>query len=227
MLDAIAEFNPFDDLGEAALAVELAPFLLGGQHQLVGHGQRGLAAEAAFGFGGSVADGGEGAFDGVRCPDVLPVFGREVVEGEQIGSVFGQAFDCPVVFHSVSLDEEIEGGVGLSFGLGHPDVFQMRLGLGLDRLGHGVQNICGLVDPAPLDPGLAVNLVQGGPEPHGTITNGKLRRSFQAPAFQIEEQLAPTLGALAKAVDQAQHILVAPFVCYRQWFASKPREAHR
>jgi hypothetical protein len=40
-----------------------------------------------------------------------------------------------------SPDEEIEGGIGRGFGFGHPDVFQMRLGLGLDRLGHGVQNV--------------------------------------------------------------------------------------
>lgn len=39
MLDAVAEFNPLDDFGQAVLPVEFAPFLLGGQHQLVGHRQ--------------------------------------------------------------------------------------------------------------------------------------------------------------------------------------------
>ena len=61
MLDSVAELNPFDDFGQAVLPVEFAPFLLGGQHQLVGHGQGRLAAEATFGLGGSVPDGGEGA----------------------------------------------------------------------------------------------------------------------------------------------------------------------
>ena len=131
MLDPVAELNPLDDFGQAVLPVEFAPFLLGRQHQLVGHRQRRLAAEAAFGLGGSVPDGGEGAFDRVRRSDVLPVLGREVVEGEQISAVLGQAFDGTVIFHAVSLDEEIEGGIGPGLGFRHPDVFQMRLGLGL------------------------------------------------------------------------------------------------
>ena len=77
MLDPVAEFNPLNDFGQAARTVEFAPFLLGGQHQLVGHRQCGLAAEAAFGLGGSMADGGECALDRVRRSDVLPVLGRE------------------------------------------------------------------------------------------------------------------------------------------------------
>ena len=95
------------------------------------------------------------------------------------------------------------------------DVFQMRLGLGLDRLGHSVQNVGGLVNPATLNAGLAINLVQRGPEPHGAVTHSQLGCGLQTPAFQVQQQLAPALGALAKAVEQAQHILVAPFVCYR------------
>ena len=57
MLDHVAELNPLDDFGQAARTVEFAQFLLGRQHQLVGHRQRRLAAEAAFGLGGSVPDG--------------------------------------------------------------------------------------------------------------------------------------------------------------------------
>ena len=77
MLDPVAGFNPFDDFGQPVLAVEFAPFLLGRQHQLVGHRQRRLAAQAALGPGGSVSDGGIGALNRVRRSEVLPVFGRE------------------------------------------------------------------------------------------------------------------------------------------------------
>ena len=66
MLDPVAEFNPFDDFGQAILPIEFAPLLLCRQHQLMCHRQSRLAAEAAFGLGGSVPDGGEGAFDRVR-----------------------------------------------------------------------------------------------------------------------------------------------------------------
>jgi hypothetical protein len=107
------------------------------------------------------------------------------------------------------------------------DIFQVYFGLGLERLGHGIQNVGGLVNPATLNSGLAVNLVQGGPEPHGAVTHGQLGRGLQPPALEIEQQLAPALGAFAKAVDQAQDVLVAPLIYYRQSFASKPREAPR
>ena len=92
------------------------------------------------------------------------------------------------------------------------DVFQMRLGLGLHRFWQSVQHICRLVDPAALHPGLAVNLMQRGPEPHGTIADSQLGCGFQPPAFEVQEQLAPALGAFAKAVDQAQNIFVAPLI---------------
>jgi len=91
----VAELNPLDDLGEGVLTIEPAPFLLGGQQQLMGHGQCGLAAGAAFGLGGSMPDGGKSALDRVRGSDVLPVLGREVVKRQQVGAVLGQAFHRP------------------------------------------------------------------------------------------------------------------------------------
>ncbi len=46
-------------------------------------GKGGLVGEAAFRPDGAVAHGGEGAFDGVRRPQVLPVFGGEIVERQE------------------------------------------------------------------------------------------------------------------------------------------------
>jgi len=37
--EPVAELTPLDDLGQAVLAVEFAPFLLRRHHQLEGHGQ--------------------------------------------------------------------------------------------------------------------------------------------------------------------------------------------
>jgi len=112
MLDPVAELNLFDDFGQTILPAELAPFLLGREHQLVRHRQRRLAAETAFGLDCAMPDRGEGALDRVRGPDMFPLLGGEVVVGEQVGAVLGQAFRRAVVFHAVSRDEEIEGGVG-------------------------------------------------------------------------------------------------------------------
>lgn len=41
-------------------------------------------------FAGSVADGGEDAFDRVCCSDVLPVLGWEIVDGQKYVAIFGQ-----------------------------------------------------------------------------------------------------------------------------------------
>lgn len=65
MAEPVAELNPLDDLGQAVSAVEFAPFLLRRHHQLEGHGQTGLSAEAPLGAFRSMSDGGEGALDRV------------------------------------------------------------------------------------------------------------------------------------------------------------------
>ena len=63
MADAVAEFNPADDLRQAVPAVELPPFLLCRHHQPEGHGQSGLAAEAALDAFRPVPDCRESALD--------------------------------------------------------------------------------------------------------------------------------------------------------------------
>lgn len=61
-------------------------------------------------------------------------------------------------------------------------------------------------------PGAAEDLAQSGPEPEGTVADGQLRSTGEAPALQIEQQLAPALRALAVAVGEAEHLLAAPFI---------------
>lgn len=65
MADPVAELNPLNDFRQAVLTVKFAPFLLRRHHQLEGHGEPGLAAEASFGALCSMSDCGKGAFDGV------------------------------------------------------------------------------------------------------------------------------------------------------------------
>ena len=64
-------------------------------------------------------NGVESALNEVRRPDVPPMFGREIVDGEQIRAVLGQAFGGTVIFHAVSSDEEIESGVDVELGFRH------------------------------------------------------------------------------------------------------------
>src|SRR5215212_11694751 len=88
---AVAEVHALDHLGEALRAVQPAPVPLGRLGELEHHGQGGLTRQAALGLVGPQPDGSEGAFDRVAGPDVLPVLGGEVVEGEQALTVLAQA----------------------------------------------------------------------------------------------------------------------------------------
>src|SRR5690606_31450151 len=51
-----------------------------GVAEIVGHGEGGGSAAGFLGGLGSEPDGGEGRFDGVGAPQMLPVLGGEVVE---------------------------------------------------------------------------------------------------------------------------------------------------
>jgi hypothetical protein len=63
------------------------------------------------------------------------MLGREVIEGEQIGPVLGQAFDRPVVFHAVGLDEEIEGALASALVSAIQMSFRCALALGCTDFG--------------------------------------------------------------------------------------------
>src|SRR5258707_13931427 len=74
---------------------------------------------------------GERAFDDVRPAQMLPVLGREVVEGEQRVAILDQTLDRLVVFDAPGLDEGVEGGKRILLGFGHPDFLQRPLGFRL------------------------------------------------------------------------------------------------
>ena len=162
------------------------------------HHEGRFTAEAAFGPGGSKAHRGEGAFDRIGGSQVLPVLGREVVEGEQLHPVLGQAGDGLVVLGTEDFHEEVEGFLGLVLGFGHPDVLQALLDLGLDGLRQLVQH--------------SVDLAQGLPEPKGAVASGQFGRNHEAPLLEVEKQFAPGLGTFAITVVDGQYFLAAPIV---------------
>ena len=89
-LDAVGELHTLDHLWQLIVAVEAAPVFLWGLDELEDHGECGLVPEAALRPGRAVPHGGEGAFDGARRPQVLPVLGGEVVERQERIAVLGQ-----------------------------------------------------------------------------------------------------------------------------------------
>src|SRR5215471_11792861 len=113
------------------MTVETAPVPLRLLDELEDHGERGLVRKAALRANGAMAHRRERALDRVRRPQMLPVLGGEIVEGEQRVAIFLQTGGGLRVFRRVALDEGVERGEGLGLRLGHPDLLQFALGLWL------------------------------------------------------------------------------------------------
>jgi hypothetical protein len=62
-MDAAFELDAGADKGDELGAVDLAPSLLGGVEELVGHDQASVLCAGAFGDAGAEPDGGEGELD--------------------------------------------------------------------------------------------------------------------------------------------------------------------
>src|SRR6058998_2620748 len=105
---------------------------------------------------------------------MLPVLGREVVEGEQRVAILDQALDRLVVFDAPSLDEGVEGRKRVLLGLGHPDFLQRPLGFWLLALRQFVEDVGGFVYPATLAARVGPYLFEGLPEPERAIGDREL-----------------------------------------------------
>src|SRR4051812_13209200 len=141
---------------------------------------------------------------------MLPVLSWKVVESKQRLAVLGQAGHGLVVLGPVLGDEAVEGVLGCLAVPSLVDGVQILLGLTLQGWRQFVQHVGGLVHPAPLLPGLGPDLVQRLPEAQGPIAGGELGTELQPVLVaQAEQELAPALGALAKAVLDGQQLLAA------------------
>src|SRR4051795_6830565 len=120
-LDPVGESDTLNELGQLVVAIKPAPAFLGGIDQLEHHRERRLVRQAALRTDCAVPDGGKGALDRVRGPQVFPVFGGKIVEGEQSMAILCQARGGLVVFELVGCHEGVERSRGVLAGLGHPD----------------------------------------------------------------------------------------------------------
>jgi DNA invertase Pin-like site-specific DNA recombinase len=81
-LDAVAEADTLDDLRQLVLALQAAPCPGSRHDELEDHQPGSVLRQRTLGSDGAVPDGGEHTLDRVRCPQMVPVLGWEVVEGE-------------------------------------------------------------------------------------------------------------------------------------------------
>src|ERR1700686_756482 len=79
-LDPVVECHTENEFWQLVVSVEPSPAFLCALEQFEDHCERGPVGQAALRSDRAVAHGSEGAFNGIGRPQVLPVFGREVVE---------------------------------------------------------------------------------------------------------------------------------------------------
>ena len=96
-----------------------------------------------------VAHGGKGRFDRVRRAQVDPVFGRVVVEPEQLLEIIGDLGDRPGKRRTVARLERLDRVESVAFVLGVPDLGKRLPRSRMRRLGQRTKNIGDLVELMP------------------------------------------------------------------------------
>ena len=155
----------------------------------------------------SEANRGERRFDRVRCAEVSPLRGREVVEAQQHVAILPQTLARSRILGIVLGQEVIERVARCLACLGLPDIVQVALGPRLHTLREFAQYVARLVEPAALLGCLAKDFAQGGPEAECSVTHRQLRCHRQSTLLHVQEQFLPALGTLTVAVlegDQLQ-----------------------
>src|ERR1035437_550686 len=142
-----------------------------------------------------MADRREYTFDGVRRPQVIPMLGREVEEGQQYFTILRQAVNRLVMFRLVFLGEDIDRYLGQSAARRQVNFAQILLHVRLHRQRDLVQHVRGLMHPAALMRRSGKDLVERLPEAERTVANGDFRGDLQSPSFHIDQQFAPALRA--------------------------------
>ncbi len=114
------------------------------------------------------------------------MLGGEVEERQQLFLVVGDPLDDLGVFRPVLLGERGDGLGRTLLVLGVVDLLDRALGRGLGRLRQRVEDVRGLVDPAPLTAGLGEHLVQRVPEAECPVADGQ-DRAPHAPAGTVPQ----------------------------------------
>ena len=140
---------------------------------------------------------------------MIPVFGREVEEGEQSLPVLCQAGDRLVVLGAVFVGEHVDGSLSGRAGRRSINLAKVCLHVDLDREGDLVEHVGGLVNPTPLVPGAGKDLIDGLPEAERAVADGEIRRDLEATPLDVDEEFAPALRALPHPGLEADELFLA------------------
>src|ERR1700675_2416755 len=144
---------------------------------------------------------------------MVPVLGGKVEESEQRFPVLGQTGDRLVVLGVVFVGEHIDRRLGRGAGRRAVNLAKVDLHVDLDRESDLVQYVGGLVNPTPLVPGARKDLLDRLPEAERAVANRKVRRNLEPTLFDVDEKLAPALGALTSPGLEADQFLLALGCC--------------
>ena len=86
-------------------------------------------------------------FNGIGCPDMLPMHGWKVIEGKQPLFIFLKAVACLWVFRLIETNKTLKTLESLLFGRSHVHFMNQALGIPLNRFIPFVKNkVIDLID---------------------------------------------------------------------------------
>src|SRR6266487_1853321 len=123
--------------------------------------------------------------------------------------VLGQAGDRLLISGSIFVGEHVDCRLGRRSGRRAVNLTKVCLHVDLDREGDLVQHVGGLVHPTPLVPGAGKDLLDRLPEAERAVADGEVRRDLEPTSLDVDEELTPTMRALAHAGLEADEFLLA------------------
>ena len=121
----------------------------------------------------------------LSCSDVLPVFGRVIVESQHGIFIFSQAFHGFWIFRIETRRTVIKCFISFFKCFCLPDIVQCFLDLGLHGIGKFFQYIGGFMYPAALLIGLRPTFGNSFPQSQRAVTDRQFRRTPEAALFQV------------------------------------------
>ncbi len=149
-----------------------------------------------------MAHGGEGAFNGIGRPQVLPVLGWEFVECQQRVSILSETVGRLLVFQRVAVDEGVEASSGATLVSAIQISCNARLAFGCWLFGSLASTFAVLCTQQRCSRVFGQTSPAAFQNPSAPSASDEPRRHVEPAPLQIEQQTAPVVRALAGAIGE-------------------------